>query len=92
MKSAAENKFVTGVPRDQKWVRVEPVSSLPTERVGQIAKDSKLEINPQKDGRLVSQRSTGRDQGIPQKNNSGSNQKTDQQAITALLAEYLFTF
>ena len=24
---AEENKFVTGVPRDQKWVRVEPVNS-----------------------------------------------------------------
>jgi hypothetical protein len=48
-----ENKFVTGVPRDQKWVRVEPVSNLPTERIQQIAKESNLSINPQNDGRLV---------------------------------------
>jgi hypothetical protein len=49
----AENKFVTGVPRDQKWVRVEPVNSLSTERMGQIACTLGLEIKPQKDGKLV---------------------------------------
>ena len=48
-----ENKFITNVPRDQKWVRVEPISNLPTERIKQIAKESCLSVNPQKDGRLV---------------------------------------
>jgi hypothetical protein len=48
-----ETKFITGVPRDQKWVRVEPVGKLPTERIQQIAKESNLSVNPQKDGRLV---------------------------------------
>ena len=48
-----ENKFVTGVPRDQKWVRVEPINNLSTERMGQIACALKLEIKPQKDGKLV---------------------------------------
>ncbi len=48
-----ENKFITGVPRDQKWVRVEPVGNLPTERIQQIAKESNLSVNMQKDGRLV---------------------------------------
>ena len=48
-----EDKFVTGVPREQKWVRVEPISSLPTERILQIAKSQNLAVNPQKDGRLV---------------------------------------
>jgi hypothetical protein len=50
---AKENKFVTGVPRDQKWVRVEPIVNLPTERILQIAKAQNLAVNPQKDGRLV---------------------------------------
>jgi hypothetical protein len=49
----AESKFVTGVPRDQKWVRVEPIASLPTERILQIAKGQNLAVNSQKDGRLV---------------------------------------
>ena len=50
---AEENTFITGVPRDQKWVRVEPVGNLPTERIQQFAKESNLSVNPQKDGRLV---------------------------------------
>jgi hypothetical protein len=48
-----ENKFVTGVPRDQKWVRVEPINTLSTQRLGQLAKEQNLQITPQKDGKLV---------------------------------------
>ncbi len=48
-----ENLFITGVPRDQKWVRVEPIGNLPTERILQIAKERHLSVNPQKDGRLL---------------------------------------
>lgn len=48
-----ESKFVTGVPRDQKWVRVEAVNNLSTERMGQIACSLKLEIKPQKDGKML---------------------------------------
>ena len=48
-----ENIFITGVPRPQKWVRVEPVGNLPTERIQQFAKESNLSVNPQKDGRIV---------------------------------------
>jgi hypothetical protein len=49
----AENKFVTGVPRDQKWVRVEPIETLTKERVLQMAKEQKLMVKSQNDGRLV---------------------------------------
>ena len=48
-----EDKFVTGVPRDQKWIRVEPIDNLPTERIQRIAKEQNLQVNPQKDGRMV---------------------------------------
>jgi hypothetical protein len=48
-----ENRFIAGVPRDQKWVRVEPVGNLPTERILLIAKESNLLVNGQKDGRLL---------------------------------------
>ena len=48
-----ENTFITGVPRDQKWIRVEPIKNLPTERIQQIAKEHNLQVNPQKDGRMV---------------------------------------
>jgi hypothetical protein len=50
---AEENIFITNVPRDQKWVRIEPINNLPTERIEQIAEESHLSVNPQKDGRLV---------------------------------------
>jgi hypothetical protein len=48
-----ENIFITGVPRDQKWIRVEPINNLTTERIQQIAKEQNLQVNPQKDGRMV---------------------------------------
>ena len=48
-----EDKFILGVPRDQKWIRVEPIGNLTSERLQQIAKESNLSVNPQKDGRLV---------------------------------------
>ena len=51
--STEENTFVTGVPRDQKWVRVEPINNLPTQRIQQLAKEQNLQVKTQKDGRLV---------------------------------------
>ena len=48
-----ENLFITGVPRDQKWVRVEPNGNLTSERIKHIAKESNLSTIVQKDGRLV---------------------------------------
>jgi hypothetical protein len=49
----AENTYVTGVPRDQKWVRVEPINNLPTERLRKLAEEQNLQVKPQKDGRLI---------------------------------------
>lgn len=48
-----ENKFVVGVPRDQKWIRAEPSGDLTVEQVRQIAKESNVSVNLQRDGRLV---------------------------------------
>lgn len=50
---AIENKYVTGVPRDQKWVRVEPIKTLSTHRLGQLALEQNLQITTQKDGKLL---------------------------------------
>ena len=68
------DKFVTGVPRDQKWVRVEPISALPTDRILQIANEQSLMVNPQKDGRLGEV--FGQERGyqrVPQKDDCRSN-------------------
>jgi hypothetical protein len=48
-----ENKFITGVPRDQKWVRVEPYGVLTTEHIEELAKENDLIVKLQKDGRLL---------------------------------------
>jgi hypothetical protein len=48
-----ENTFISGVPRDQKWIRVEPISGLSTEKLTQIACQKNLSIKPQVDGKLV---------------------------------------
>jgi hypothetical protein len=52
-KPKTEDKYITGVPRDQKWVRVEPIANLPTERIQQLASEQNLTVKPQKDGRLI---------------------------------------
>ena len=46
-------KFISGVPRDQKWIRVEPIDSLPLEKLQELAKEQNLSLNKQEDGRLV---------------------------------------
>jgi hypothetical protein len=48
-----EDKFVVGVPRDQKWVRFEPSSEFSGERVKETAKKQNLQVKTQSDGRIV---------------------------------------
>jgi len=49
----AETKFVTGVPRDQKWIRVEPLANLPAEKLKQLAEETDLSFREEKGGRLI---------------------------------------
>lgn len=51
--AAAEGKFVVGVPRDQKWVRVEPYGKLSAQRIKEIAEQKGLQVQVQGDGKLV---------------------------------------
>lgn len=48
-----ENKFVVGIPRDQKWIRVEPNGNLSSERLHQLAVQQNLSVSKQNDGRLI---------------------------------------
>jgi hypothetical protein len=48
-----EAKFITGVPRDQKWIRVEPLASLPAEKLKQLAGETSLSFREEKDGHLI---------------------------------------
>lgn len=48
-----EDKFVTGVPRLCKWIRIDPINGLSTKQITQLAKQQKLEVNQQQNGKLV---------------------------------------
>jgi len=52
-KKAEKTRFISGLPRDQKWIRVEPLASLPLEKLKQLAEESNLSIMAQEDGRLL---------------------------------------
>jgi len=49
----AEDKFVVGVPRDQKWVRIEPTGDLTAEKIGALATEHGMQVKPEKSGKLV---------------------------------------
>jgi hypothetical protein len=48
-----ESRFISGLPRDQKWIRIEPLASLPLEKLEQLAEESNLSCSVQEDGRLL---------------------------------------
>ena len=48
-----ENKFISGVPRDQKWIRVKPISELPKEMLEKIAEDENLMVSSYTDGKIT---------------------------------------
>jgi len=49
----AETTFITGVPRDQKWIRVKPLASLPAEKLTQLAEETNLSFREEKNGHLI---------------------------------------
>jgi hypothetical protein len=48
-----ESRFISGLPRDQKWVRVKPIVSLPEEKLKQLAEETSLSFRTEKDGHLI---------------------------------------
>ena len=49
----AETTFITGVPRDQKWIRVKPLTNLPAEKLKQLTEETKLSFREEQDGHLI---------------------------------------
>jgi hypothetical protein len=49
----AEAKFITGVPRDQKWIRVKPLTNLPTEKLKQLAEETNLSYREENEHLIV---------------------------------------
>ncbi len=52
-KEKLENKFVKGVPRDQNWIRIEPLTTLPLEKLLELAEKGQLSSHLEEDGRLL---------------------------------------
>ncbi len=52
-RSRQEMRMIPGVPRDQKWVRVEPIENLPLEKLEKMASDASLSFRREKDGHLI---------------------------------------
>lgn len=48
-----KNRFVTGLPRDQKWIRLASSKELPIEKLKTLADESNLSYNLQTDGCLL---------------------------------------
>ena len=48
-----ETKLITGLPREQKWIRLKPSDELPIEKLKTLAEESNLSHNVQKDGCLL---------------------------------------
>jgi hypothetical protein len=48
-----ESRFIPGLPRDQKWVRVTPIATLPQEKLEQLAVESGLSFKEENDGHLI---------------------------------------
>lgn len=48
-----EMRMIPGVPRDQKFIRVEPIDTLPIEKLEQMATENKLSTRRDRDGHLI---------------------------------------
>jgi hypothetical protein len=48
-----ESRFIASLPRNQKWIRVEPLANLPLEKLKQLAEESNLSCSIQENGRLL---------------------------------------
>lgn len=48
-----ETRFIPGLPRGQKWVRVKPSDELPLEKIKELAEELNLSCDVQNDGCLL---------------------------------------
>lgn len=48
-----ENKFISGIPRNKRWIRVKPIPELSKDRIKEIAAEENLIIGSHKDGKFT---------------------------------------
>jgi hypothetical protein len=52
-KEKEENRFVTGVPRDQQWVRVKPIDGLSADKIENMAAEARLTLKRDENNNLI---------------------------------------
>ncbi len=45
--------FVQGIPRDQKWIRIEPIDDMPLEKLKKLSAETNLSFREENDGHLT---------------------------------------
>ncbi len=53
LETEEEKRFVQGIPRDQKWIRIEPLENLPLEKLEELATETYLSFREEDDGHLI---------------------------------------
>jgi hypothetical protein len=53
VKAEPESKFISGVPRDQKWIRVQPIESMPLQKLKVMATETQLGFREENDSHLI---------------------------------------
>jgi hypothetical protein len=48
-----EKRFVHGIPRDQKWIRIEPLENMPLDKLEELATGTNLSFRQEDDGHLT---------------------------------------
>ena len=48
-----ETRFIPGLPREQKWIRIKPSHELPLDKIKELAEESSLSCDVQNDGCLL---------------------------------------
>ncbi|MCX8150316.1 MAG: DUF2096 family protein [Candidatus Bathyarchaeota archaeon] len=52
-KPKEETRFMTGVPRDQKWIRIEPMPTLPLYKLEELVTQTNLSFREEPNGQLT---------------------------------------
>jgi hypothetical protein len=48
-----ERRFIRGIPRDQKWIRIEPLENTPLEKLKELATETNLSFRDENDRHLI---------------------------------------
>ncbi len=53
LETKEEKRFIQGIPRDQKWIRIESIENMPVEKLEELATETNLSFREEDDGHLI---------------------------------------